>query len=76
MTAQQIKSRISEICSHFTFEYNEKNCGVDPFSQHKFDMWCGDNTYSANSIDEVMNLPFFDGKSLDEIATEIDIIDW
>lgn len=33
MTAKKIKSRISEIASHFTFEFNGKSCGVDPFQK-------------------------------------------
>lgn len=76
MTVKKIKSRISEIVSHFTFEFNGKSCGVDPLSKNKFDMWCGDNTLTVNSIDDVMNCPFFDGKSLSEICRDIEIIDF
>lgn len=76
MTAEKIKNRISEIASHFTFDYHNKSCGVDPFSENDFDMWCGDKLASAASIDDVMNKKFFDGKSLNEIADKINIIDW
>ena len=76
MTAKKIKSRISEIASHFTFEFNGKSCGVDPFSKNKFDMWCGDNTLTVNSIDDVMDRPFFDGNCLSEICGDIKIIDF
>lgn len=76
MTADKIKNRITEICSHFTFEYNGKNCGVDPFSMDSFDMWCGDKDMRVNNIDDVMGAAFFDGKSLAEIAEEIEIIEW
>lgn len=76
MMSEKIRDRISEIASHFTFQYKGKNAGIDPFSKHSFDMWFGDNEKRANSIDEVMNDKFFDGKSLAEIADEIDIIDW
>lgn len=76
MTADRIKDRINQMISHFTFEYNGKNCGVDPFSKNDFDIWCGNDFKSVVSIDEVMNMPFFDNKSLSQIADEIKIIDW
>lgn len=71
MNVQKIKDQIKEIRSHFLFEYNGKSCGVDPFSENDFDIWYGDNLKSVQSIDEVMNDKFFDGKSLTEIANEI-----
>lgn len=75
MTADRIKNRISQCCSHFTFEYNGKECGIDPFNEYDFDMWCGDNVKSVSNIDEVMNSLFFDGKSLNQISKDIKIID-
>ena len=41
--SDKIKNRINEICSHFTFEYNGKPCGIDPYSKNDFDMWCGES---------------------------------
>lgn len=77
MTVEKVKNRILEFCSHFTFEYDDKICGIDPYNFNEFDMWYGENvTHTASSIDEVMNKPFFDGKSLTQIADEIKIIDW
>lgn len=76
MTAQTIKNRIIEMCSHFTFDYNGKSCGVDPLSHTHFEMWCGDNTYIATNINEVMSIPFFVGKPLSEITNKIDVIDY
>ena len=76
MTAKIIKNRISEIASHFTFEYHGKPCGVDPFSKSEFNMWYGDNNMTANNIDDVMNYPFFDGESLSEICDNIEIVDY
>ncbi|MCD8055316.1 MAG: hypothetical protein LUE25_01145 [Clostridiales bacterium] len=76
MTAEMIKNRISEICSHFLFTYNGKNCGVDPFSQNDFDMWYGDDYHHADSIENVMNVPLFDGKTLTDIANKIEITEY
>lgn len=75
MTAKQIKDRINEICTIFEFDYKGKNCAVDPFSKSSFVMWYGDNDYIAHSIDDVMSVKLFDGKSLTEIVDEIENVD-
>lgn len=76
MTASKIKSRLSEIVGMLGFEYKGIRGGVDPFSINNFDMFYGDNDFHATSIDEVMKTPLFDGKTLAEIANDIDIIEW
>ena len=39
-------------------------------------MWYGEEeTYTAKSIEEVMSVPLFNGKSINEIYTEIEITD-
>ena len=52
------------------FEYNGKECGVDPFNEKHFDMWCGDDFMEAHSIAEVMRaLPFaYEGKAWEDIC--------
>ena len=71
MKSNEIKIRITSLCSHLTFDFEGKSCGVDPLAADQFDMWCGDDTMTAKSADEGMNTPFFDGKCLKEIADEI-----
>lgn len=71
MSAEKIKARLDEMASHITFEYNGKACGVDPLSRTHYEMWYGDMGMVAKSLDEVMTTPFYDGKSLEEIAEEI-----
>lgn len=68
---QEMKVYIEGIVSHVLFEYNGKNCGVDPFNAHYFDMWYGDTFMEAKSVDEVFSTPFFDGKSLSEIFPDV-----
>ena len=70
-TREELKDRIASICTHVLFEYNGKDCGVDPFAEDQFDMWYGDKWIEAHSIDEVMTTPLFDVKSLNEIANRI-----
>lgn len=75
MNAEKIRARIDEICSHFLFTYRGLSCGVDPLGVSEFDMWCGDKLMTATSIDEVMSTPFFSGKSLQDIAEDIEDIE-
>lgn len=76
MTANKIKNRLDELASHLTFSYKGVSCGVDPLSRDHFNMWYGDSDFVADSLERVMNEPFFNGKSLAEIAEKIEIIDW
>ena len=75
MTAKELRDRIESLCTHILFDYNEKECGVDPFYTEHFDMWCGDVFMEAHSIDEVMQVPFFDGKALEDIADQIENVE-
>ncbi len=60
------------MCNHILFEYNGVSCGIDPISSTHFDMWYGDKTYIAKSLECVMNATVFDGKTLKEIAYYIE----
>lgn len=71
MTAKQIKEHLDEMAAHFTFVYKGKMCGVDPLSRTHYEIWYGGADMVATSLDEVMTTPFFDGKSLEEIAEDI-----
>lgn len=74
MTVLEIREYIDSLISHIEFTFNGKDCGVDPISRNKrYDMWYGDEFYIAKSVDEVMNLKFFNGMSLNEIAEIIEI---
>lgn len=76
MTNDQIRKRIDEKASHFTFLYNGVSCGVDPYSDKEYDIWYGDKIITVDSIEEVMNNPFFGGKSLTAISRNIQIQDF
>lgn len=71
MTKFNVREFLKNLTGHVTFEYNGNLCGVDPLSSTTFDMWCGTNSMTANSIDEVMATEFFDGKSLTDILDDI-----
>lgn len=76
MKADEIKTIINSLVGCVCFDYEGKNCGVDPFNTEHFDMWFGNVSMIASSIDEVMYSPFFGGKSLSEISGQISSIDY
>lgn len=75
MTAKDLRDRINSICTHVLFDYNGKECGVDPLNEKHFDMWCGDDFMEAHSIDEVMRAPFFEEKPLEEIVDQLENVE-
>lgn len=48
-----------------------QHSGVNSLSLNEFDMWYGDKSMTAHSIEEVMDTKFFDGKSLEDILNDI-----
>lgn len=71
MNRKQLADRIASLSSHFLFNWHGKACGVDPLSRTEFDVWCGDDYATLHSVDEVMNISFFEGKALGDICAEI-----
>lgn len=76
MTIEAIKKQVTTAWSCLTFEYQGKQCGIDPFGPKKFDVWCGENGVTVNSIDEAMVVPIFDGDSLKDIVQKIENIEY
>ena len=70
MTAEDIREHLGNLIGAITFEYNGKNCGIDPLSLNKFVMWYGDDETAAESVDEAMSIDFFDGNCLEEIIED------
>ena len=75
MTAKDLRDRINSICTHVLFDYNGKECVVDPFNEKHFDMWYGDDFMEAHGIEEVMQTPFFDGKALEDIVDQLENVE-
>ena len=67
MTAKELRDRIESLCTHVLFDYNGKECGVDPFNAKHFDVWCGDKFMEAHSIDE--------GKALEDIVDQLENVE-
>lgn len=75
MGLTDIINHIDNLISHITFEFEGINCGIDPISINRYDMWCGDVAVTVKSLDEVLNEPLFRGASLKEIVDKIENID-
>lgn len=74
--AEDIKSRLLEFCTLFSFFYKGIYCNIDPFSPTEFSVMCGGEEWDVDNIEDVMNKPFFVGRSLNEIYPEITIDEW
>ena len=76
MTFENAIKRIQEFASLFAFEYNGKDGDIDPFNKNKFNLFYNGETKEVHSIEDVINEPFFDGKSFKEIYDEISIVEY
>lgn len=76
MNADKIRAQIDAMASHVLFKYRGADCGVDPLARDRFDMWCKNDLITVNSLDAVMDTPFFFGAALKDIAKNITDIDW
>lgn len=74
--AAQIKNRLLEFCCLMTFTYHGIDCGIDPFNPKHFHINCGGEEQEVDSIEKVMESPLFNGACLNDIADEIEILDW
>ena len=81
MNAEKIRSRISDCVTLFGFDYEGKSGGVDPYylpqtDSFEFLLFYGEDDITVCDIDDVMNTPFINGKTLSELSDKITIIDW
>lgn len=76
MTNNEIREHLDNLIGAITFEYNGYSWRIDPISTDEFDMWYGDETITVNSVDEVMETDFFDGKTLESILDDTTDFDY
>lgn len=76
MTLSHFEEHISNLVGCVNFNYNGQTCGIDPNNFNEYDMWYGDKSTTVDSVDSVVNLKFFDGKSLNDIWDDISDIDY
>lgn len=76
MTLEEFVRNLTEEYGTAEFEYNGKRCGVEPESPDSstpYTMWYGDAWEDYDDIDELLSDGFFDGKSLRDIFSSIDV---
>ena len=76
MKADVLKDRIDSLTGFIGFDYMNQPCGIDPINHSQYEMWYGKKYFVAKSIDEVMSVQLFDGKSLNQICDNIQNIDF
>lgn len=75
MNANELKKIISECCGDQVFSYNGKPSGITADVDNYiplYHVWHGEKTKDFDDIDVLMSEPFFSGKSLNELAAEIE----
>lgn len=76
----EIRATLLDNATLFGFEYNGKSGNVDPMytpeTGNRFLLWYDGDEKVVDSIDAVMDTPFFDGHTLNEISDEITVTDW
>ncbi len=79
--AQKIRNRIEDCVTLFGFEYNGIEGNVDPYylpeeKRQEYLLYFNGEEQTAFDIEDVMNTPFIDGKTLSEVADKIEITEW
>ena len=64
---------ILSLVQDVVFEYDNKTCCINPWSRTKFEVGYNDIVKIYTDIDDLMNDTIFDGRSLSDIADEIEI---
>lgn len=73
MNAADLKDWIMSLTQDIEFYYNGVHCLINPYNHHKFYMGYKDIDKYYTDIDDLMSDPVFEGKSLNEIAEQIEL---
>lgn len=67
---------LDECCNDVTFSFGGKSSGIMPEVENykkNYHVWYGDKTKDYPSVETLMNDKFFDGQTLKEIFSKLDI---
>lgn len=76
MNIEQLKAKILDDGSGFTFTYNGKPCGMEPDSMNRktyYSAWYGDKNKDFNNLNDLMSDKFFGGKSMAQLINDIEL---
>lgn len=75
MNKDELKNIIAECCNDVVFVYRGKRSGVTSEVHDyvpTFQVWHGDAVKEYSNVDDVMNDPFYNGKSIVDLINEIE----
>lgn len=73
MNGDKLKKLILSLTQDIEFIYNGVHGAICPFNHNKISVAFGDVEVEYDNINDVMNSTVFEGKSLRDIATELEI---
>ncbi|MEI3225528.1 MAG: hypothetical protein V8S39_00195 [Lachnospiraceae bacterium] len=73
MKPDELKKMILSLEQDVVFQFDGKYACINPWNAHKIEVGYDGNTKTYNNISDVMNDKFYHGKSLREIADNLDI---
>ncbi len=73
MNAKSIKNLILSLTQDIEFSYNNVDGSIIPLSRDNISMSYGDANKNYKDVDTLLNDPFFNGKSLSDIVSDIEI---
>lgn len=73
MKPNDLKNLILSLTQDVVFEYDGAVACINPWNVHKFEVGYDNKVKTYDNIDNLMDDPFYHGKSLSEIAEELDI---
>ena len=76
ISSEDVKARLMEHITLMSFDYKGVRCGIDPYDDNNFSVFCDGEEKTVHSIEEVMTGKYFKGHPLEEIIKEIDFDEW
>lgn len=75
MTAADLRNELAQGRTDYEFVYKNKRGSICPFNKEDGSLSAhvayGGKYYDSSTLDELMNLKFLDGKSLNEVAEDV-----
>lgn len=72
----EVRDRLLEFSGLMILRYQGSEFDIDPFSKTNFQINYNGKEFRANSIEDVMNIPFLDGKCIKDVVQDIEVVDW
>lgn len=71
MTATETKAFLEDGFSEYAFKYHGKNGTCPIYTSDGLIVFYNDKEFPFKNYDELMDIPFLDGKSLNEVAEDV-----